>query len=77
MLYVISACSLVQILQFAGVFTMLQSVEHSWSRLHSDVSSSTLYCSVHGSLSRTSFSTFQSVSCTRETKTCLLSSHLL
>lgn len=42
--------------------TMQQSVEQSWSKLHGDVSRSTLYCSIQGSLSRTSFSTFQSVS---------------
>lgn len=47
--------------------TMQQSVEQSWSKLHGEVSSSTLYCSVHGSLSRTSFSTFQSVSYKRKT----------
>lgn len=48
--------------------TMQQSVEQSWSKLHGDVRSSTLYCSVHGNLSRTSFSTFQSVSWERKTR---------
>lgn len=42
--------------------TMQQSVEQRWSKLQGEVSSSTLYWSIQGSLSRTSFSTFQSVS---------------
>lgn len=46
-----------------GDATMQQSVEQRWSRLQGEESSSTLYWSVRGSLSRTSFSTFQSVSC--------------
>lgn len=60
----------------AFVYTMQQRVEHSWSRLHGDVSSRTLYCSVHGSLSRTIFSTFQSVSCNGETNKGSVSSYV-
>lgn len=47
--------------------TMQQSVEQRWSKLQGEVSSSTLYWSIQGSLSRTSFSTFQSVSYMRGT----------
>lgn len=66
------ACRLPSIDPRAAFFiptTMQQSVEQSWSKLHGDVSSSTLYCSVQGSLSRTSFSTFQSVSYRKKKRT--------
>lgn len=46
---------------------MQQSVEQRWSKLQGEVSSSTLYWSIQGSLSRTNFSTFQSVSYRRKT----------